>query len=54
MDISLIHAVNTGKITLEEVQKNENGATASKTSKASAKSDKSENANHAGNERSSS
>lgn len=48
MDIALIHAVNTGKMTLEEAQKKEKGATAPKTSKDAAKGDKSETATPAG------
>lgn len=48
MRLELIHAVNTGKMTLEEAQKKEKGATAPKTSEAAAKGDKSETATPAG------
>lgn len=40
MDLGLIHAVNIGKMSLEEAQKKEKGTAAPKPSKAAAKSDK--------------
>lgn len=48
MNIALIHAVNTGKMTLAEAQKKDKGATAPKTSEAATKGDKSETAAPAG------
>lgn len=48
MDIALIHAVNTGKMSLAEAQKKDKGATAPKTSKPAKEGDKPQNAESAG------